>query len=280
MAEIGKKNHLRVVRKVEFGVYLDGEQLGEILLPKRYVPKSCVSGDVVDVFIYTDSNDLLVATTETPHVMVDQCAVLKVLEVSRTGAFLDWGLPKDLLLPYSEQQKPVKPGQSVVVYVYLDTSSNRIAASTRLDRFLHETSTWFKPGQQVELLICSQTDLGYKAVINDTHLGLLYKNEIFTPLKIGQRTSGYIKAVRSDHKIDLSLQRIDQDTRSALAEKILGYLKSHGGISTLTDKSPPEEIYREYGVSKASYKKALGGLYKQKLIMIDKKHITLINAEK
>ena len=276
MVEIGKKNRLRIARKVDFGVYLDGEQLGDILLPNRYVPESCSIDDMIEVFVYTDSDDLLIATTETPHVMVNQCALLKVIEINQAGAFLDWGLPKDLILPYSEQQKPVSVGQSVVVYVFLDESTDRLAASTKLHRFLNETSTWFKPGQEVDLLICGQSDLGYKAVINNTHLGLLFKNEVFTPLVIGKRTKAYIKSVREDHKIDLTLQLSNQNTRDALSEKILAYLKSHDGISTLTDKSPPDEIYRQFSVSKASYKKALGGLYKQKLIMIDKKQITLL----
>jgi len=276
MVEIGKTNRLRVVKKVDFGFYLDGEQLDEILLPGRYASESCKMGDMLDVFVYTDSDDLLIATTEKPYVQVNQCALLKVIEVNDAGAFLDWGLPKDLLLPYSEQQNPVTAGQSVVVYVFLDESTDRLAASTKLGKYLSETSTWFKPDQEVDLLVCAQSDLGYKAIINNTHLGLLFKNEVFTPLEIGKTTKAYIKSIREDHKIDLTLQLSNPNTRVALSEKILAYLKSHEGISSLTDKSPPEEIYRQYSVSKASYKKALGGLYKQRLITIDKKQITLL----
>jgi len=276
MVEIGKENRLRVVKKVDFGLYLDGEDLDEILLPNRYVPESCNIGDMVEVFVYTDSDDLLIATTKTPHVMVNQCALLKVIEVNQAGAFLDWGLPKDLILPYSEQQHPVDAGQSVIVYVFLDESTDRLAASTKLGKYLTETSTWFKPDQEVDLLICGQSELGYKAVINNTHLGLLFKNEVFTPIELGKKTKGYIKSVREDHKIDLTLQLSNQNNRDDLSEKILAYLKSHEGFSTLTDKSPPGEIYRQYSVSKAGYKRALGGLYKQKLIMIDKKQITLL----
>jgi len=276
MVKIGEKSHLRINKKVDFGVYLDGEQLGEILLPNRYVPQTGKIDDVLEVFVYTDSDDLLIATTETPYVMVNQCALLKVIEVNQAGAFLDWGLPKDLILPYSEQQCPVSTGQSVVVHVFLDESTDRLAASTKLSNFLSETSTWFKTEQEVDLLICGQSDLGYKAVVNNTHLGLLFKNEVFTPLDIGTRTKAYIKSVREDHKIDLTLQLSNQGTRDALAEMILTYLKKHEGKSTLTDKSPPDEIYRQFKVSKARYKKALGGLYKQKLIVIDKKLITLL----
>jgi len=276
MVEIGKINRLRVVKKVDFGFYLDGEDLDEILLPNRYVPESCNTGDMIEVFVYTDSDDLLIATTETPYVMVNQCALLKVLEVNQAGAFLDWGLPKDLILTYSEQQTPVDAGQSVIVYVFLDESTDRLAASTKLGNYLTETSTWFKPDQEVDLLICGQSELGYKAVINNTHLGLLFKNEVFTSLEIGKKTKAYVKAVREDHKIDLTLQLGNQGSRDDLSEKILAYLKSHEGILTLTDKSPPGEIYNQFGVSKASYKKALGGLYKQKRIMIDKKQITLL----
>jgi len=276
MVEIGKKNRLRIVKKVDFGLYLDGEQLDEILLPGRYVPESSNIGDMIEVFVYTDSDDLLIATTETPYVMVNECALLKVIEVNQAGAFLDWGLPKDLILPYSEQQNPVTAGQSTIVYVFLDESTDRLAASTKLGKFLAETSTWFKPEQEVDLLICGQSDLGYKAVVNNSHLGLLFKNEVFTPLDIGKKTKGYIKSIREDHKLDLTLQLGNQNARNALSEKILAYLRNHEGISTLTDKSPPDEIYRQFSVSKASYKKALGGLYKQKLIVIDKKQIKLL----
>ena len=276
MAEIGKINNLRVLKKVDFGVYLDADELGEILLPSRYVPNDCATGDFIRVFIHTDTNDLLIATTETPKALVDQCAFLKVVEVNKTGAFLDWGLSKDLLVPYSEQIKPMQVGSSYCVFVFLDEQTDRIAASCKLHDFISEESDNYKPGQPVELLITAHTDMGYKAVINDNNFGMLYKNEVFQSLRIGQRETGYIKAVRPDKKIDLSLQLPAENTRDDLARKILEHLKKHGGTSGLTDKSPPDAIYRQFQVSKASYKKALGRLYSQKLIQIEKQQITLL----
>lgn len=275
MTNIGKLNQLQVIKEVDFGVYLDGDNLGEILLPARYVPDHCKINDWIEVFIYLDSNDLLIATTDMPYVMVEQCAFLKVVDVNDTGAFLDWGLPKDLLVPYNQQERPMQVGHSYVVFVYLDENTNRIAASSRLSRFLSEQSDYFEPGEPVQLLICGESDLGYKAVINNLHLGLLYRDEVFKPLRYGQSVTGYIKNIRDDGKIDLTLQLPSQTTRDSLGHEILEYLKANGGTSTLTDKSPPDQIYEQFGVSKASYKKALGALYKARLIRITKDSISL-----
>lgn len=273
---IGAMNYMRVVKEVNFGVYLDGEELGEILLPKRYVPKNCKVDDLLEVFLYRDSEDRLVATTKKPYVMVDECAYLKVVDVNRVGAFLDWGLEKDLFVPHSEQNGRMQVGRSYVVNVYLDEETDRIAATAKLDGWLSEEGVYFKPGQKVDLLICGRTDLGYKAVINHTHLGLIFENEVFQPLKYGQRVSGFIKNIRDDHKIDLSLQLHPNQSRDALMDQILEYLQQHNGVSTITDKSPPDTIYQEFGVSKASFKKALGRLFKLKRILITKDKITLL----
>ena len=275
MVNIGKINHLQIIKTVSFGVYLDGDGI-EILLPKRYVPKNYQLFDYVDVFIYVDSEDRLVAVTDTPYVKVNECAYLKVLSVNHIGAFMDWGLLKDLLVPHNEQVMPLKEGKSAIVYVYLDHETDRLAASTKLRDFLSETSVYHSVGQAIDLLIIAQTDMGYKAVMNNTHIGLLYHNEIFQDLVIGQRVQGYIKLIREDQKIDLSLQRPAGEERDALMEKILADLKQRGGHSDLTDKSPPDNIYRQFSVSKSNYKKALGRLYKQRLIKIDKKCITLL----
>lgn len=279
MLNIGKINRLEVVKSVDFGLYLDGGEAGEILLPSRYVPAGCAPGDPLDVFIYRDSEDRLIATTETPYAMVDQCAYLKVVAINRIGAFLDWGLPKDLLVPFSEQHKPMQVGYSYVVYLYLDGETNRIAASTRLYDHLSEKSFYFKPQQAVDLLVSKRTEMGYQAVVDGTHLGLIYNNEIFQPLRIGQKLRGYIKQIRPDRKIDLCLQLDDQRTRNALASRILDYLQAHDGTSTLTDKSPPEAIYKAFGVSKKKYKKELGGLYRSKRILIEKEKITLLSQQ-
>ncbi len=276
MANIGKKNRLRIVKSVDFGVYLDGGEHGEILLPRRYLPETWAVGDKLDVFIYLDSEDHVIATTQRPRIMVGQCAYLKVKEVNDFGAFLDWGLSKDLLVPFSEQTTKMKEGNDYVVYCYLDEDSDRIAATTKLHEYLDEYGDDFKPRQAVSLLICGRTDMGYKAVINNTHLGLIFKGDAFKPLRYGQKVDGYIKSIRNDGKIDLCLQLPGQEAKKELADQILDHLKALGGVSTLTDKSPPEEIYEKFNVSKGSYKKALGALYKRRMIVIEKDQIKLV----
>ncbi len=278
MVEIGKINNLQVVKSLDHGIYLDGEELGEILMPSRYVPENCQVGDSLEVFIYLDSADLLLATTETPYVMVGECAYLKVVDVNQAGAFMDWGLPKDLLVPYGEQISPLKIGQSYTVLVYLDENTNRIAATQKLDSYLSEEAQYFKPGQAVDLLIFGKTELGYKAVINNTHIGLIYKNEVFQTLTHGEKLKGFIKDIREDRKIDLCLQLPGKDARDDLNTRILNHLTKNGGISTLTDKSSPEDIYKCFAVSKKNYKKAIGALYKKRLIRIEEDKITLLSS--
>jgi len=276
MVEIGKINNLPVVKNLDHGIYLDGGDLGEILMPSRYVPDNCEVGDSLEVFIYLDSADLLLATTETPYVMVGECAYLKVVDVNQAGAFMDWGLPKDLLVPYGEQISPLKIGQSYTVLVYLDENTNRIAATQKLDSHLSEEAQYFKPGQAVDILIFGKTELGYKAVINNTHIGLIYKNEVFQTLTHGEKLKGFIKAIREDRKIDLCLQLPGKDAREDLKTRILNHLKKNDGESTLTDKSSPEDIYQCFAVSKKNYKKAIGTLYKKRLIRIEEDKITLL----
>ncbi len=274
---IGTLNTLQVIKIVDFGVYLDGGDYGDILLPKRYAPNHLSIGDNIDVFIYSDSDDRLIATTEKPLAMVGECAWLKVKDVNRVGAFLDWGLPKDLLVPYNEQFVTMELGQSYAVCVLLDNDSNRIAASSRLHQFIEDESDDYKPRQAVNLLIIQQTDLGFKAVINHTHMGLLYHNDVFQTLRLGQKIKGYIKEVRDDGKINLSLQLPPEEIREELSESIVDFLKQQGGTITLTDKSPPEEIYKQFKVSKSNYKKALGLLYRQRIIVINKQQIALVD---
>lgn len=276
MANIGQYNHLRILKKVDFGLYLDAEELGEILLPKRYVTADMRIGDSVRVFIYSDSNDYLVATTETPKVLAEHCAHLKVVSLSQAGAFLDWGLPKDLLVPYNEQHTPMTVGKSYVVYVYVDENTQRMVATSRLHKALLENGKHFEPGDIVDLLICGKSELGYKAVINDTHLGLIHHGDVFQPLHYGQRVSGFIKAIRQDQRIDLSLNPPSETHRDELCEQILVYLAENDGHSKLTDKSPPELIYEVFQVSKAAYKKALGALYKQGRIELSKEEVRLL----
>ena len=275
MSSIGTFNKLQVVKLVDFGVYLDGGDLDTVLLPRRYVPDGCEIGDWLDVFLYFDSDDLLIATTEKPKVEVGSSELLKVVDVNHAGAFLDWGLPKDLLVPYSEQQKPMQVGYSYVVHVFYDENTDRIAASTKLSHHLDEQPVWFKPKQQVNLLIAGRTELGYKAVINEKYLGLIFREDAYRPLKIGERLPGFIKSVRQDGKIDLLISQSTLQGNHDLSQQILQHLADCGGLSTLTDKSNPEDIYRQYSVSKKKYKQALGNLYKDKKIEISASAIRL-----
>jgi predicted RNA-binding protein (virulence factor B family) len=276
MTEIGKFNKLRVLNRLDAGAYLDGEELGEIFLPRSYMPESCRTGDIVDVFIFRDSEDQLIATTQRPYAMVGDFAFLKVVSVNPVGAFLDWGLQKDLLVPFREQKQKMEEGESYIIYIYLDDRSSRIVASSKLDKFLDKQPVQFQEGQSVELLICDRTELGYKAIINNSRRGVLYKNEVFQTLKKGQRITGYIKKVRDDGKIDLCLQKPGYETIDGVSEKIMDKLKAKGGFLPATDKSSPEIIYSLFGVSKKTYKKAIGALYKKRLITIESKGITLI----
>lgn len=275
---IGRMNRLSVAKQVDFGVYLNDGNDGEILLPTRYVPQGCQIGDELDVFIYSDSEDRLIATTEKPYVMVGECAYLKVIAVNRVGTFLNWGLPKDLLVPFNEQHDPMEVGKSYVVFVYLDSKSKRIAASTRHYNFLHEQTNDLEIDQVVDLMIIGRSDLGYKAVINHTYLGLIFQDDVFQPLKQGQKVQGYIKNIREDGKIDLKLQQPPQQIRTDLPGKIVAFLQDQGGTSTLTDKCAPDAIYKQFQVSKSNYKKALGSLYKDKKILIEKHQITLLQT--
>ncbi|MBO3275719.1 CvfB family protein [Pseudomonas schmalbachii] len=270
MAVIGRFNSLQVVKHTDFGLYLDGGAHGEILLPKRYVPKNepTEEGDWLNVFVYLDSEDRLIATTLKPKVQVGGFASLKVVEVNRVGLFLDWGLPKDLLLPHSEEKRPLQVGDYCVVYVYLDERTRRITATARLDRYLDNTPANYSTGEEVDLLVVERTDLGYKAIINGKHWGLIHKNEVFKFVRNGMREKGYIKEMRDDGKISLSLQPVGQAARDDLSEKILAALRDAGGSLPLSDKSPPELISQQFGVSKGNFKKAIGGLYKQGLIVI------------
>jgi predicted RNA-binding protein (virulence factor B family) len=277
MVEIGTFNQLQVVKQVDFGVYLDGGELDTILLPRRYVPEGCEIGDWLDVFLYFDSDDLLIATTEKPKVQVGDCEMLTVVDINHAGAFMDWGLPKDLLVPYNEQQKPMEVGYSYVVHVFHDQNSDRIAASTKLNHHLDEETVWLKPRQQVNLLIAGRTDLGYKAVIDNKYLGLIFRADAFRPLKIGERLPGFVKNIRADGKIDLVISQSTLQGDHDLGEQIIRHLQEMGGESQVSDKSDPEEIYRLFKVSKKKYKQALGTLYKSKRILIEPGKVKLIN---
>jgi len=268
MADIGKRNSLKVLHSTPHGVYLDAEEWGEILLPNRYIPKGTSIGDSLDVFIYRDSEDRLVTTTEQPLAMVGEFATLEVVGVNRNiGAFLNWGLPKDLLLPFREQgEQRVMPGEKVVAYVMLDEKTNRIIASTRLSRHLSRERPRFKPQQEVRLLITARTPLGYNAIVEGTHMGLLYHTNIGAPLKIGQQVNGFVSAIHPGGKIDLSLDASGYQRVASLTDKILEALKNNGGRLPFDDDSQPEQIRAAFDASKKAFKQALGALYRQRRV--------------
>jgi predicted RNA-binding protein (virulence factor B family) len=269
MVEIGKFSELEVLRDVDFGFYLDAGPLGEILLPNNSAPAGCRAGDLVNVFIYLDSEDRVIATTEKPYVEVGEFALLRVIAVESVGAFMDWGLSKDLMVPFREQKQKLELGRSYVVRVYLDEQSGRIVATAKLDRFLNKTPAEYAVGEEVDLLITRRTDLGYNAIINNAHWGVLYKNEVFQDLNVGQRITGYIKKLRDDEKIDLSLSKPGYGKVEGMAGEIFDLLKQQGGFLSVTSKSSPEEIRNLFGMSKKNFKMAIGSLYKKRLISID-----------
>ncbi len=273
---IGNNNNLEVIEQTENGFYLEGFDDGDILLPKKYATADLKIGDRLDVFVYLDSEDRLIATTEKPLAEVGDFACLEVVSIEKVGAFLNWGLTKDLFLPYREQTRDIRVGDNVVVAVYID-SSGRIAASMRVQKFLSEKKAQYVDGQKVELFISAKTDLGYKAIINNEHIGVLYANEVFQNLNHGQRISGYIKKMRDDGKIDLILQPPGNLGAEDLGQKILDLLKKENGFLKITDKTDPEKIYELFGVSKKKFKMALGGLYKKRLISISDDGVRLLS---
>lgn len=272
----GNSYILSVVKIVDFGAFLDGIELGEILLPQKQCPSDLSLGHSLKVFVYLDSEDRPIATLLTPKAEVGEFAYLEVVATTKVGAFLDWGLDKDILVPFSEQHRELKVGQSYIVYLFLNPVDDRIVASSKIDRFLKDdTPHDFKTRQPVNLIIANTTDLGYKAIINHSHWGVLYNNEIQQSLSFGDYKTGYIKYIRPDGKIDLSLG-IDKQTRDRYSNMVLAYLKSKNGFAKLHDKSDPKLITAELGMSKKSFKKAIGGLYKQKVISIESDGIKLI----
>lgn len=275
MIQIGQFNKLAILKFSDYGAFLDAGDGKELLLPNRDVPEQCDVGDVLDVFVCYDSEDRLVATTKKPLVQVGQFAHLMVKSVESVGAFLDWGLPKDLFLPFSEQSRDLRMGHFVVVHVYVD-KSDRISSSMRLDRFMDKEKGDYKENDEVSLMIAHKTDLGFKAIINGRHWGVIYANEVFERLEIGQKLKGYIKKVREDGKIDLSLTKLGHTAAEDIGERILEALKESGGFLPLNDKAAAEIIYDTFGVSKKKYKMAIGGLYKKRLITVEEDGIRLV----
>ena len=276
MIEIGKNNILRANRSTDNGFYLIDEKENEVLLPNKYVPEGFKEGDEIDVFIYKDSEDRIVATNLAPLARVGDFAFLRVKEVNKNGAFLDWGLEKDLMLPYREQSGNVESGKRVMVYVYFDIRTERIACSMKVADFLRMEDIDFEEKEEVELVIWKKTDLGYSAIINGKHEGLLYDNEIFTKIALGDKVPGYVKKIREDEKIDLTLQKPGIEKFGDNEELILNNLKANGGFLALHDKSSPEDIKEQLSMSKKTFKKALGGLYKQRKIRLEVDGVHLV----
>ena len=278
MISIGQICELEVIKIVDFGVYLDAENLGEVLLPNKNAPDDVVVGDIIEVFLYLDSEGRPVATNQEPYAIVGEFAYLEVVDVSKVGAFLDWGLDKDVLVPFAEQHRPMEVGRSYLVYLFIGVDG-RITASSKIDKFLDDDRPHdFKPQQAVDLIIASSTELGYKAIVNHSHWGVLYKNDVFQRLSFGQSLKGFIKHIRPDGKIDLSLQG-GQESRDKYSKIILNYLHKKEGFAPVHDKSDPELISDLFGMSKGAFKKAIGGLYKQRIISIEKDGIRLLEKQ-
>ncbi len=265
---LGRFNRLTIVRRAEQGLYLSGGP-EDILLPNRYVPDGAEIGDEIDVFVYLDNEERLIATTETPKAQVGDFAWLQVAWVNNFGAFLDWGLMKDLFVPFREQKMKMQKGKSYLVHLHIDPESYRIMASAKVERYLSTDFPPYHGGDEVDILVWQKTDLGFKAIVENRFSGMLFDAEIFRQLHSGDRLKAYVKQVRPDGKIDLSLQKKGQKAVHDFSGTLLEHLQNNGGFTPLGDKSPAEEIYALFGVSKKVFKKAVGDLYKQHLITIE-----------
>ena len=276
---LGKWNRLKVIHYTDFGFYLDGGREGRILLPKRYIPEGLEIGDEIDVFLYLDQEERLIATTEKPFAEVGDFAFLEVSWVNEFGAFLNWGLMKDLFCPFREQKMRMERGKSYIVYVDIDEESYRIMASAKIERYLDQRYPDYKEGDEVDLLVWQKTDIGFKVIIDNRYGGLVYDDQVFRVLHTGNRLKGYIQHVREDGKIDVSLQPTGRKLTKDFSEVLLAYLKSNDGFCNMGDNSSPEAINLRFQVSKKTFKRAIGDLYKRKLIVIEKDGIRLVGGK-
>ncbi len=275
MINVGKYNQLEVLKQLDFGIYLrDGDI--EILMPTKWIPAGTKIGDTLNVFVFRDSSDRLIATTVEPYAIANTFAFLEAKQVNEIGAFLDWGMDKDLLVPFREQAHRMESGKSYVVYVYVDEETDRIVASAKLNRFIENEDIDLQDGDIVELLIYSETNLGYNAIINNLYSGLIYKNEIFEAIRVGDKIKGYVKQVREDNKIDLSLQKSGYELVDDVKWRILNLMKQNSGFLALTDNSSPEEIKAKLQISKKAFKKAVGALYRERLVKLTPEGVELL----
>ncbi|AGB09953.1 S1-like domain-containing RNA-binding protein [Vibrio parahaemolyticus] len=276
MIKIGQINSLEVIKKADFGVFLDGDDYGSVLLPNKHVPEGTELGDHIEVFLYFDSESQLAATIDKPIAQVGEWGLMKIEGINQTGAFVNWGIKeKDLLIPFSEQRARFTAGQNILVYVYTDKASGRIVGTTKFNKWLDKTPANYEVNEEVDLIIAERSQLGYKAIVNGKHWGMIFPSDVFGKLFIGKKLKGYIKQVREDGKIDLSLQKVGVAKMDDLSSKIIDLLEKKGGFLPLNDKSSPEAIFDAFRTSKGTYKKTIGGLYKQGKIVIEKDGIRL-----
>ena len=278
MIQLGKTNTLKIIRNTPPGMYLGDEGEEVVLLPSKFIEPGFKIGDEIEVFIYKDSNDRLIATRYKPYVEVNQFAFLKVSEINQVGAFLDWGLEKDLFVPFKEQKHKMEAGHSYVVFVYIDEASQRIVASGKINKFISNEVLEVEQGQEVDLLVYNKTDLGFTCIINGIHKGLIYHNDLFTDLSVGDSVKGYIKLIRDNNLIDLSLQNLGFKHVLSSTDKIMEYLKANAGFMNFTDKSSPDLIERKFNMSKATFKKSIGILYRQRKVTLHDDGVRLIEG--
>ncbi len=275
MVNVGTYNELEVIKRLDFGIYLRAGEL-EILMPTKWVPENTKIGDFINAFIFRDSDDRLIATTVKPFATANTFAFLEVKQANDVGAFLDWGMDKDLFVPFREQQAKMEQGRSYVVFVYVDETTDRLIASAKLNKFIERENIQLQDNDIVDLLIYSETDLGFNAIINDTYSGLIYKNEIYEAIRVGDKISGFIKQVREDGKIDLSLQKSGYELVDDVKWRILNIMKQNNGFLSLNDNSSPEQIKSELQISKKAFKKAIGALYRERLVKLTDKGVELV----
>ena len=276
MIKIGQINSLEVIKTADFGVFLDGEDYGSVLLPNKHVPEGTELGEHLDVFLYFDSESQLAATIDKPIAQVGEWGLMKIEGINKTGAFVNWGIKeKDLLIPFSEQRARFTAGQNILVYVYTDKASGRIVGTTKFNKWLDKTPANYEVNEEVNLIIAERSQLGYKAIVNGEHWGMIFPSDVFGKLFIGKKLKGYVKQIREDGKIDLALQKVGVAKMDDLSSKIMEQLEKKGGFLPLNDKSSPEAIFEAFRTSKGTYKKTIGGLYKDGKIVIEKDGIRL-----
>jgi len=273
---VGEIVELEAFKTMPQGVYLITEKGQEILLPNKYVPAGLEMGEMVEVFIYTDSEDRIIATTVEPKIKLNSLAFLKCVDVNQYGAFFEWGIEKDLLIPFAEQANPVRAGITYLVYLYRDNLTNRLVGSTKIGKFIKHNPLEIIPGDQVDLLVSGETEIGYKVIVNGEHYGMVFKNEVFKTIKLGDKLKGYLQRVRADNKLDITLNSASLSDVEVLANKIYERILKEKGTINISDKSAPEVIYKEFQVSKKAFRRAVGMLYSDRKVIITPTTIELV----